>query len=559
NAGNVRTSRNRADIRIDVTKPTATVSYDNNVAYYDYFFNRDRVATIVVTERNFDPTLFNLALTNTAGAVPALSAWEKVTGTGNGDDTRWIAKLVFTHDGDYTFEFSFADAADNACSSISYGDSVRPNAFTMDQTRPVISVAFDNNDAQHENYYKKGRTATITVEEHNFDPNLITIVQSAVQDEQEMAVPTLSEWTTNKDTHTATLQYTDDAYYILTVDALDKANNTAESNISQAFFVDKVAPQIRITGIDADGAYNGDVLPAIECEDVNFDPLNVQIEITRSLDAELPFTANTVEIRHGIKTTYENVPAIEENDDIYTVKVTVTDMAGNQSVSEKTFSINRFGSTYSLDETVSSLLGTYISNPSDIVLKEVNPDELSDIRVTIFKNNETIVLNEDKDYTVSVGDAKGAWKEYTIKIKDSVFQDDGVYRVSVHSVDKAGNVSENTMETKDKAISFGVDKTLPRIVVTNVENGKTYPLDNLPVEMTVNDNLQLASVKVYLDGEDNLLKEWTEEEIRNMENSRSDFNFDISGESKQSHRLLVVAVDSAGNVQREEISGFYVT
>ena len=559
NSGNIRTSRNKEDIRIDITKPVASVSYDNNVAYYDHYFNQDRVATIVVTERNFDPALFNLSLTNTAGEVPALSAWEQVKGTGNGDDTKWIAKLVFTKDGDYTFEFSLADEADNACSNISFGDSVCPNAFTMDQTRPVISIDFDNKDAQHENYYKAGRQATITVVEHNFDPNLITVAQSAVLDEEEKAVPELSEWTSKGDTHTATLRYTDDAYYVLTVGALDKANNAAEADISQTFYVDKEAPQIRITGIEAGGAYNGDVQPTIEYDDVNFDPQNVQIVIERSLGTDVPFVANTEEIRHGMKNSYENVPAVEENDDIYTIKVTVTDMAGNQSASDMKFSVNRFGSTYSIEDSVSELLGTYVSKPAEIVLKEVNPDELSDIRVTIFKNNETIVLNEDTDYTVSVGDAKGMWKEYTFRINESVFQDDGVYRVSVHSVDKAGNVSENTMETKNTAISFGVDKTMPRIVVTNVENGKTYPLDNLPVEMTVSDNLQLASVKVYLDGEENLLKEWNADEIRNMENGRSDYNFDISGESKQAHRLLVVAVDSAGNVQREEISGFYVT
>lgn len=559
NSGNVRNSKNKADIKIDITKPVASVSYDNNVAYYGQYFNANRVATIVVTERNFDPALFNLSLTNTAGEVPALSSWEQVAGTGNGDSNKWIAKLVFTKDGDYTFEFSFADAADNAAANISFGDSVCPNAFTMDQTRPVITLDFDNKDAQHENYYNKDRKATITVIEHNFDPNLVTVAQSAVLDEQVTAVPELSEWTSKGDTHTATLQYSDDAYYVLSVNSLDKANNAAESEVGQAFYVDKEVPQIRITGVEDGGAYNGNVQPSIECEDVNFDPQNVQIVIERSLKTDVPMVANSEEIRHGLKTTYENVQSTEENDDIYSLKVTVTDMAGNQSVSEVKFSINRFGSTYSVDEALSSILGTYISNPSDIVLKEINPDELSDIRVTVFKNNETIVLKEDEDYTVSVGTAKGDWKEYSFLIKGSNFQDDGVYRVSLHSQDKAGNVSENTMETKNTAISFGVDKTVPRVVVTNVENGKTYALDNLPVEMTVSDNLQLASVKVFLDGEDNLLKEWSEEEIRNMESDRMNFDFNISGESKQSHKLLVVAVDSAGNEQREEITGFYVT
>ena len=39
----------------------------------------------------------------------------------------------------------------------------------IDITQPKIKVFYDNNDAVNEKYYKDARTATILVEEKNFD------------------------------------------------------------------------------------------------------------------------------------------------------------------------------------------------------------------------------------------------------------------------------------------------------------------------------------------------------------------------------------------------------
>ena len=52
-------------IKIDITDPTIDVSYDNNSADSSKYFNRDRTATIVVTERNFNPADVRLDITNT--------------------------------------------------------------------------------------------------------------------------------------------------------------------------------------------------------------------------------------------------------------------------------------------------------------------------------------------------------------------------------------------------------------------------------------------------------------------------------------------------------------
>ena len=108
------------------------------------YFNRDRTATIVVTERNFDPEDVRLEITNTDGVIPSLSSWSKTAGTGNEDDTRWTATLTYVADGDYTFDMQYTDQAGNASPGPRYGNSVAPTDFTVDKTLPTISVSYSN-------------------------------------------------------------------------------------------------------------------------------------------------------------------------------------------------------------------------------------------------------------------------------------------------------------------------------------------------------------------------------------------------------------------------------
>ena len=127
----------------------------------------------------------------------------------------------------------------------------------------------------------------------------------------------------------------------------------------------------------------------------------------------------------------------------------------------------------------------------------------------------------------------------------------------VHSEDEAGNVAENTLDTKKSEISFGVDKTSPTANVSNLESGKTYALDNMTVNMSVNDNLKLDSVVVYLDEKEhmNLRDDELEEVIQNG----GETSFEIAGGQTSSHTVEIVLTDAAGNVFNSEIEDFYVT
>ena len=98
------------------------------------------------------------------------------------------------------------------------------------------------------------------------------------------------------------------------------------------------------------------------------------------------------------------------------------------------FSANRFGSTYALSATTEQLNGSYVQTPQDVVVTETNPDALQNIRITLFKNNQTIILQEGTDYRIEVRGGNGQWYEYIYTVLAKNFADDGVYRLTFYSL-----------------------------------------------------------------------------------------------------------------------------
>lgn len=569
NAGNERKTTTKAgDIQIDITAPTIVVSYDNNSADSDTFFKDDRTATVVITERNFNAKDVVVTITNTDGVVPTISDFIKSAGTGNGDDTTWTATIKYTADGDYEFDIAYTDLAENACAGETFAEgTVASNAFTVDHTIPVIQVTYDNNDVQNGNYYKAYRTATVVITEHNFNADRVTITHTATDDGAETTKPTISGWTTNGDKHTATISYSKDAKYTFDIAVNDKAGNAAADYTEETFFVDTTMPTLEITGVADQSANNGDVIPVVSYSDTNYDAEKVTITLTGANRKGVELDGSYADIHNGRTFTFKNFAKEQAIDDIYTLTATLTDKAGNTTEKTITFSVNRFGSTYALSEAAEKLNGTYVKEPVDVVITETNADELSNIKVTLFKDGETKVLAEGTDYKIDVAGGNGQWYHYTYTIFAKNFDADGVYSLTVESDDKAGNEAKNDQDTKDKAINFGVDSTLPIINIENLESKTTYALDNMTVEMSVKDNLKLTKVIVELDGTE--YKTWSAEELEEIIKNGGNFSFDIAGDSTDAHNLVVYAIDAAGNGEKisdtelpanaEEVEDFYVT
>ena len=545
-----------AKLKIDTTAPRIDVSYDNNSADSNSYFKAGRTARIVVTERNFNPDDVVVKITNTDGNIPRISNWTKTVGTGNQDDTRWTATIPYTADGDYHFSIAYTDLAGNKCSGENYATgTVAAKTFTIDKTAPTITVSYDNNSARNGNYYKADRTATVTIIEHNFDVNRVNVSFSA----GDKKLPNMSGWSSSGDQHTATIAYSRDGYYSFDISVKDKAGNDSAKFNTQSFYIDKTAPTLEITGVKNNSAYSGDILPVVSYSDDNYDDNNVSIKLVGANRDNVDLEGYYDDQINGKKFIFYDFEKEKKVDDIYTLTATLTDKAGNTSTKSVVFSANRFGSTYAFDSATKKLNGAYSKSVKDIVVTETNVNKLNNIKITLFKNSDTIKLKNGTDYRIDVEGGNGKWYKYVYTIFAKNFSDDGVYRLSFHSEDAAGNISENTLDTKNKEIRFGVDKTKPNVVLDNLESGQTYPLEKLKVSMIANDNLLLNSVVVYLDNYDKAYKTWDAKEIADIIGKNGEFTFDISGNSTGAHKMKVVCTDAAGNKITKEIKDFYVT
>lgn len=545
-AGNI--SEQSIFLSIDKTQPTIQITYNNNsynaaFAGEAQYYKADRTATIVVTERNFDASKVAVAITNTDAAIPGLSSWTEAKNTADPDMTTHTATITYNADGDYTFDLDLSDRAGLKNTDLTV------HKFTIDKTIPTVQVSYDNTSSQNGSYYNKERTATITIKEHNFETGSIVITGTASNDGSPSAFPQVSSWSTSGDTHTATIKYSSDALYSFDISYTDKALNATEDFAAHSFYVDLTAPAIAITGVKDKSANNGDVIPVITFTDVNFDKDSVTVTLSGANRGNVTTDGKYSTIKNGEIYTFANFEKVKNIDDLYTLTANITDTAGNITTKVIVFSVNRFGSVYVFDNTLKNIEGKYVQNGINVVLTETNVDELEakNTNLKITKNGESRDLVEGTDYTITHNGGDGQWNQYTYVLGAALFSDDGKYIVTLYSKDMAGNINENIDESKKAEIWFGVDKTLPVILATDLSDNSTYALNSKTVSSNVSDNLVLQSVQIFLNGQ----------EIKyTVENDK--YTFEIPS-SNNSQTIKILATDSAGNVSTQEIKNFYVT
>ena len=77
---------------IDKTAPTIDVTYNNNSVNNGRFFKNNRIATITVTERNFNEEDFKYKVTKNGKKQNIKLKWKKVKGKGNKDNEKYICQ-----------------------------------------------------------------------------------------------------------------------------------------------------------------------------------------------------------------------------------------------------------------------------------------------------------------------------------------------------------------------------------------------------------------------------------------------------------------------------------
>ncbi len=529
---------------IDTTPPVIKVVYDNNEAQNEKYFQADRTATIVVTERNFNEAQTQIFTEQDA----VKGGWTHISGSAaNGDTDTWVCKVIYNVDGDYTFDVTTADLAGNKMNAgVDYEGSNAPREFVIDKTVPVIHITFDNEDVRNGKYYNAGRMATIDITEHNFGAEGAGVKVTADIAEGTVDTPAVSGWSVNEDSNIAGIDFTEDGDYTITVEYMDLAGNQAETVTVEEFTIDTTAPVIEIGGVEDHSANQGEVAPAVTYHDINYAPDMTVVSITGYKNKEGKNLSGTAEENSfGGRFSCTNIEQIPENDDVYRCTGHVEDLAGNISEAELSFSVNRFGSNYILGDTTEELVeGYYTNKPTEIHVTEINVNTLEFQEITATMNGEILDLQRGRDYEVSQSGDEGSWKEYQYTIPAEYFETDGAYNITIHSRDEARNENSNRtakVQEYSKPIDFVLDTTAPTVVISGVEENAQYVEDSRIITLIAEDNIRLEELELYLDG--NLVAAYGEEEL-----AQSDGTVTWLAASRNNwQNFEVIAKDKAGN------------
>lgn len=495
---------------IDKDAPTISVSYDNTEE--DNFYNRNRVAKLTVHERNFDPSKFTVS-----GSSGVLGSWSN-----NGEV--WVNTISFTEDKDYNFSLDCIDRAGNKAKTYTSEN------FTVDKTAPKLSVSWDVPNPSNENYFNSHRTATITVVEHNFDSNLFKKTGSGV----------MSGWSSNGDVHTATVSFNEDGEFEFGIGGTDKAGNASEVYNSGKFNIDATLPKLSIEGVEEGISYKEDIKFSVNMSDDNIDSSKSSVELLGRKSGNIR-VSGAISGKSGTF-TLDNIPKEELYDDVYTLKATVTDKAGNVESKNIKFSVNRFGSKYTFLDA--DILGNYIREPKTVVINETNVDKLdtNKARVRVIRDGSEVKVSSNQIGIKETGGDVDKYN-YSYSVDKSVFDRDGKYIVQVYSHALEGTDYSSVSEE----YAFILDSKKPEIIISGLEDGKTYKDYKKKITIDIRDKSKITEVSAILNGKSVPLSK-----------ENGIYTLEIQ-ESKNKQSLSITVKDKAGNESTKSIEDFIIS
>lgn len=532
NAGNKTLPKKVGTYAIDKTLPVIDSVKYTGIAHNNKYYT-SRTATITIIELNFAQERTHVTIQKGNETLDITKNFRNIQGN------KWVMSCEFGGnseygDGDYSnLTVTTMDKAGNVAKTVVSNDS-----FTIDNQKPTMTITYDNNNAKSGTYYGEARTATITVNEHNFAPEDITV------DARKDGTPiSISGWSGSGDTHVTTVSFNADGNYTISASCKDRANNQGNSIETQSFTVDLTKPEIAIEGVTNGTSYTGSVLPVVRVTDTNYDEGGVIVTLTGGKNGVRESGYSKSSIANGQAFSFYDLEHAQKMDDCYTLTVKAVDKAGHETTQTISYRVNRFGSIYSLSKALESAVDSYYAAASDkFAIYEQNVDEVKTSTVSYTIDNEIVNLEEGKDYTVKHSEDRTGWNQYEYVLSKDSFAKEGVYTVSVSSEDTVGNISDN--KSKGVNMEFCIDNTAPVCIISGVEEGQKIERDasaNIGIEAY--DNIMFATMKVELNGEQ--IK--SEADLQDGK-----LSFTVSPTSGE-QTLKVTCYDAAGNEKIEEV------
>lgn len=442
-----------------------------------------------------------------------------------------IPKAVLTAANQFNGTVSFT-ATDRSGNAASYTDGRRT---VVDTIRPAVEVTLTDPARKDGTtaYYAGTAGVTAKVNEANFyaEDVVFEVTRNGA------AYPVSANWTNNSaDLHTGTFSLTQEGEYVVKMRYTDRSGNVMEEYVSDILIVDTTVPELTVTGVDADSANKDTPFGfVITAKDAHLDPDTLTVTLTAVVrDENGKYATKTVKLDPA-----EVVKAGEEyritvknltEDAVYSLTCTVADRSGNirktfalrdgKSYEAIRFSVNRNGSTFSVDENTAALLEQYYTYDvrNDVVIFETNVDPVE--HYTVKLNGKE--LTEGTDYTTALTTEPGKWALRTYTLNKNLFVTEGGYNVVVESTDKTNTVAYSDVKSLD--ISFVVDQTAPVLTVSGLKTGGRYQTTEQTVTVIpTDDGGRLNSFRaLVLDSDGTPLRNAAGEDIS--------VRFDLSGD-----------------------------
>lgn len=354
-------------------------------------------------------------------------------------------------DNNIQLSFAMTDRANNTSDRTS-------DIFSIDQTEPVINVAFDT-PAGNNDYYRENRTATITVIERNFDASLIN---AAITNEIG-GTPILSFASHSNTEHVATLIF-GEGDYTFGIEGADRANHTAIVNYSggneKSFHVDMTSPT-EIDNFDQfinelNNSFNFDKEMTFTITEHNFVPSQVNIRVYRTAAGNELTTENRedctseyVSVEKWTSTGDKHIISFKFTEDyVYQVTIIATDASG-RTLSEKAspvFEIDKTAPVLKTPKNLDVLVFTNKNTETSATPLEFFDANIASIHYSVVSYQ--MKLNEDNiGYDMNVDSDEFDVKSDEVVISNEFFNQDGIYEVKSVAYDVAGNKSNETTHT----------------------------------------------------------------------------------------------------------------
>ncbi len=456
-------STNPYAFTIDKTVPTISVSYNNNAAANEKYFNAVRTATITIVEHNFNVDRVTFTR-NTArgGQLP------NVTWTNNGDTH--VATISYTADGDYTFDVTMTDMAGNASGAANYGNSAAAKDFVIDTTfEDMITISGVENGVAY------GHDAEVISNIKITDINLndYTVKLVGVQKDKTIDLTEEVNKLLNADTETVTgifdifeTKQDLDGIYTLTLTSEDKAGNQDSEEI--VFTVNRFGSVYVYNQYLLDLIANGGSYVLSVDEDLVIDEFNADRLVADSLKIEITVDGRPLEnVKYTCTPEINDTVAVGESgwfqykytiskdnfadDGVYKISISSKDSTGNQPENTNYEGMEMNFRVDSTKAEITSIVGLEesIINAQEVIVKYTVFDTIGLKTIKVYVNGQ--LVDEITDFSADMNNFNG---QFTLT------EQSNAQSVKIVVEDMAGNITDTSSDDFTSAYAFNDSVTV---------------------------------------------------------------------------------------------------